>query len=479
MNAKNITYQRPCPKIEIYNPDNPTKPVLVFDTTNNRNLLSYQFTLSTNDISGSFSLTFFPDYITIGGTNKSLFDDIKKLQIVKIYEGSEPTAKKTGKGKSSSWNFTYNTKPVFTGIIRNKKYVAQTSDGGGTRRLSVSGTAITGLVSQFYINLDTAAQALTNQIVNDDSINKELTQKLIGEKKVKDVINLIWNYFLKISSQNGTPKIADYITSFMGGTSVFLDVDNTEFDYPIASVFRGQQTQDFFDIIDGLIPQPVYEKFAYMDYKTGKMKIKIRLSPFDADKWTGLNSHTLEARKIKSFDLTESDDEVYTVFYAYLNGYPIDEQKSLVLSTMKVQKDLTVVDTSKYTTYGYRPLIAHFLGYGTKDGEKDDSSTSKITETTKKLASWYENLPDMLKGSISLAMTYEDGFIQPGEIIKFLGGEFYVNGITHNWNYGSGGEINLNVSRGALYTSGKFSNSISNLTSLIKLLQNGIDAESK
>ena len=47
----------------------------------------------------------------------------------------------------------------------------------------------------------------------------------------------------------------------------------------------------------------------------------------------------------------------------------------------------------------------------------------------------------------------------PGDIVLFLGCEFYVEGITHSWNYGAGGEITISVSRGGKYNNGKFADS--------------------
>ena len=44
----------------------------------------------------------------------------------------------------------------------------------------------------------------------------------------------------------------------------------------------------------------------------------------------------------------------------------------------------------------------------------------------------------------------------PGDIVSFLKGEFYVEGVTHSWNYGAGGEVNISVSRGGIYTNGFF-----------------------
>lgn len=429
-------------------------------------LQSMTFTLSINDISGSFSLTFFPE-IKKGKETVSLYDLIKVLDIVEIVE---------------------NGKPVFTGIVKRKNYVAQANDTGGLRRISISGTAITGLVSQFLVNLDTAAMAITNQIASDVSLSKDLTLKMLSKKNlsVSDVIKTIWNYFVKISSQNGTPKVAEYIVSELGGIDSFFKFDDSTFFYPLGCVFNGQQTQDFFSVVDGVIPSPVYEKFAYCDDKG--MKIMIRQVPFDSDKWNGGATpkptvHKIDSKIVKGLSLALSDNEVYTVFYAYLNNSPIDERKGLLLSTMENKKDNILVDSDKYKTYGYRPMIAHFIGYGLKDGEKDDVSQSKMEEISGKLKEWYENLPEMLSGSITLSMTDvlssndKNKPFMPGDVVKFLNGEFYVEGITHSWNYGSGGEINLSVGRGGKYTNGKFNGEIPNLTSLVELMQRGISVK--
>ena len=58
----------------------------------------------------------------------------------------------------------------------------------------------------------------------------------------------------------------------------------------------------------------------------------------------------------------------------------------------------------------------------------------------------------------------------PGEKVKFLGGEFYVEGISHNWTYGQGGDINLSVSRGGEYQDGSFT-PLKDFTKRIKLLE--------
>jgi len=472
MNARQIVYQRPCPKIVIKDPETGnivksknSDAELVFSAGKNTNLLSYSFTLSINDISGSFSATFYPDYNDGKGNIFSLFDDFKKLQIVEIYEG----------------NGTSSEKPVFCGIIRSKKYVAQTNDSGGHRRISITGTAITGLVSQFYINLDVAACAMTKQLRTQADLINKLTINGEKEKEVKEIIKKIWDCFYEISQQIGTPKIKEYIERFCGSIDSLFDVDDSKFFYPLSCVFKGQTTQDFFSLVDEIIPSPCYEKFAYMD--NGKMRIKMRLVPFSSDKWSEFKAIKIPSTVLQSFDLTESDNEVYTAFYAYLNGYPVDEQKSLMISKTFDQAgvDEVLKDSDAFKTYGYRPMIAHFIGYGTKDGEQDSDTTRSMAEMSEKLKEWYENLQDMLKGSLSLSMVFDGKSstvkIQPGEVIEFLGGNFYVEGVTHSWNYGSGGEVNLSVSRGGKYSGGKFEGKIENITNIMNLVFRAQDSK--
>ncbi len=457
MNSKKVVYQRPCPIITIKDPDT-GKEKITFSVAKNTNLLSYQYSLSVNDISGSFSITFYPEYKDSLNKSHSLFDDINKLDIVEIYENIA--------GNSD--------KPTFTGIVKTKKYVAQANDQGGIRRLSISGCSIAGLVSQFYINLDVTAQALTDQLVEDKSISNKLTYDLASETTIKNVVLKIWESFLNIAEQNGTPKIAEYIERFMGGTDEFFDVDESlTLKYPLGCVFAGQQTQDFYSIIDGIIPPPYYEKFAYTDSSTGKMKIKIRKVPFSSDDWAKSTTYILTALDVKAFDLSESDSEVYTTFYAYLNGSALDERKALILSTEELQKDTTLNwNPDKYKIYGYRPLIIHFLGYGLKDGADDSSLMSEATED---LIDMYKNVDEMLKGSITLAMANDNELIQPGECVSFLGGQFYVEGISHSWNYGAGGEVNLSVSRGGSYSLGEYKGTIKDLSKNITLLESGGD----
>lgn len=438
MDGSNIIYQSFKPVVSIYASSKNFKtnnPTYTFSTTEEKVLQSYSFSYSRNNLAGSFSLTFFPETDT--EEKARIFDNVHTMDIVEIREFE---------------------RVVFVGIVKAKKYITQVNESGAIRRLSINGIAATGLLSLFYINLDTSACALTEQYKTQESLRTALTLENAGaDKPVGDIVSGIWKCFLEISSQLGTPKIAEYINDLMGkGTSFFLFDDST-FHYPLGCVFDGERTQDFFSLVDKLIPEPIYEKLPCIE--SGKMKVKIRQCPFDEGSWTAINPIMIDNRFVKSFEVTQSDSEVYTVFYAYLDGYPIEEEKALRLSTIKDEAiDNSLQHSDKFKLYGYRPLMAHFIGYGTKDGESDSSTAGSIEAMSKKLKAWYENLPDMLSGNITMPLVDTGGKPpMPGDIVSFLKGEFYVEGVAHSWNYGSGGDVNISVSRGGIYTNGIFS----------------------
>lgn len=452
MQAKNIIHQRPCPRIQIIDPEE-GRVKFSFYQSNISSLQSFSFSLSTDDTTGSFNLLFFPEH-----GDKSLFDEISLLDVVTIYE--DYTVVNRASGETQDIKPAY---PIFTGIIRSKKYAAQGNEAGVTRRMSVSGTAITGLVSQFQISLDVAAQAIRNQ-TEASSKFFALTEQNASEKKAKNVILNTWNVFLDLSTKTGAPTIANYITKWMGEADEFFDVGDIDIGYPIATLFAGETTQDFFSLVDKILPSPYYEKSAYTD-SNGKMKIRMRKCPFNTDSWMSLNKIAIDNKRVKSFDITQSDNEVYSCFVAYLEGSAQAEQPYLITALNEAKdSDKLKIDEDKFGKYGYRPLIVHCRGYNAPNDadERSDASASAstlLTTATEEIASWYGSLDEMLSGSITLAMTYSNDTdrIMPGDVVEFLWNEFYVDGISHSWTYNGGGEINLSVSRGGRYKAGSWS----------------------
>ena len=141
------------------------------------------------------------------------------------------------------------------------------------------------------------------------------------------------------------------------------------------------------------------------------------------------NKTELDPAIVKGFDFDVSDDEVYTAFFSYVIGSPIEQDKALRLAaqTGGFGNEKVEIYNKKAAIYGYSPLTVNFNGYGTKEKTASDPEESKDEKTP-----------------------------MCGEIVSFLGGEFYVNEVEHTWNFGGNPETKLTVSRGGNYEKKKF-----------------------
>jgi hypothetical protein len=467
MEAKRATFQTPRPEVKIYSSDKKIK--LEIDTSNNKNTLqAYSFGTSVSDERGKFSLTFYPDESDRG---EPVFDIIEERDIVEIYESRNHFQQY----RTAMGNLVRDVLPTFTGVVRKKKYAAQFGESGASRRLVVSGHSAAGLVSDFYINMDSSAMAVTKRYRSQENISKQFTIDVSSSgpkpRKIKEIIKIVWDKFVEIGSEDkgvlSTPAIYRIIKRLMGED--FFDIDEQlTFHYPIGCIFDGKSTKSFFDFIDTIVPAPAYERFAYMDRATGRMKIKIRECPFDPEPWQGLkytdpgkrdkvlDCYNIPARLVKGFDIEQSDDEVYTVFFSYLDNSPISLEKALKLQAQEEPGPMTTIkkNTEKYAVYGYRPLFVHFKGYGYGEKEKtiDTSTTERLQKLNERLETWYGDLEKMYSGSLALSTDLSMDMPQAGEKIAFLGGEFYVESADHTWNFGGNPQTTLAISRGGVYS---------------------------
>ena len=473
----------------IWRPDKSGKPIR-FDTANRTALHSYSFSTSINDEKGRFSLTFYPDDADVPYGADTLLDEIQIMDIVEIYETRNHFRQgevigydeRLIRGDIKYKNFPDNTDgngvsirtmttrtpikapdtifPTFIGVIREKKIVAQMRDKGATRKFVVTGHSVVGLVHEFKINLDMRASVLTGQMANNEEIQNELTQQFIqgtDPLDVRFVVEKIWESFLNLSSRYdklSTPKIAEYIKTWIGGEDVLFCIDNSKFNYPLASVFMGQTTQTFYDIISGIIPKPAYEVYPYMDRSIGKMRLMIRIVPFGEEAWKKLDTIVIKPEMVKAFELSQNDNEVFTVFFSYLTGSAIQEDVAIVLTAQDVKAYPGITeDKEKYGIYGYRPLFVNFNGYGKADGKTDTDTAERLISLNKELKKWYGNKEKMYSGSITMETNLSADMPQAGEKIKFLEGEFYVIDSEHSWSYGGAPETRISIDRGGDYDS--------------------------
>ena len=432
-----VVTQSPRPCIEII--DNETKLSFKIDSAGKSVLQSYSYTLSTDNVNGNFSITLYPD--------SALFDRLKPFQVVKIYEDKND-----------------NKSPSFVGIIHKKRFVSQ-SGQGIKRRVVISGTSSAALVADMKINLSFRASAITKSYVDAEQLNLKLTNQTNKNKTLSDVINTVWDFAVGCSKEYvklSSVKILEYIQTLLGSSEEFFDCQNIEIKYPISNILSGGDTNSFWDIISNVIPEPPYEKFAYMA-ENGKMKIKIRELPFDSDVWNKLDTIAIKSHLLKDVEIEQSDSEVYTAFFAYLQGAAVTQDFALVLAGQKAGGAPQFhYSTQKFSKYGYRPLEVCFYGYGQKeDNQKDNSGkdTDVMAAMSERLQKWYENIDTMYQGQITLATDLSEKvenrcFV--GKKIGLLRGEFYVTSETHSWNYGGNPETKLTITRGGLYQNGQY-----------------------
>lgn len=462
MNEKQLYNFSPQHRIVIKDPETGEEKCSYNPRVVHSPLLSYSFSTNIQDTKGKFSITFYPDeFFPLENAFEPIYSKIQILDIVEIYEiMSNPILAENV--------------PAFTGVVKSKKYASQCSNNNTSRRLVISGISVAGLLDQFLINLDATASSIMEQAPNNDEIQKSFTIKNLTSvdslPTIDTLIKDLWQSFIEVATDKkviSTVKIQEYLERFVGSEPFVFGDNPPKLQYPLGCVFYGQATNNFYSILDTVAPNPVYEKFVFRDKNDGKMKIMIRESPFDLGKgkaWDSLPCTEILANEVKSFDITETDNEVYTVFFSYLDGYPIQEDYALKLQAAQAYNDGSLsCNTEKFGIYGYRPLIVHFNGYAKIAGEEDNSTQTKLQALNERLQEWYSNLPNMFYGTITIIAKDKKSSVnlyrelpETGEKISFMGGEFYVEGTEHKWSNGGNTEITLIVSRGGVYSENGF-----------------------
>lgn len=141
-------------------------------------LTSYSFERSINRDRGSFSFTVKED----AATKKMLFSDqVRPLDVIKIYEGNE-------------------NKLVFIGVVNSHSFSA--SKGGVAKSTTVSGQSCECLFDMFNISLDVTAMSFTGTIKEATALQKELLSLLSDTSKnpkIVDIMDILWQEFVSVA----------------------------------------------------------------------------------------------------------------------------------------------------------------------------------------------------------------------------------------------------------------------------------------
>ena len=456
----NLIQKAPNPKIIItsYNKKESNSAILLaqltaFDKENHYPyLLSYSFSENTQDLTGQFSFS-------IAGGDNTLFDKIEPLQIIQIYEGS--------------------TYPLFTGIITTKSLSCSMSDSGVRRNINISGKNITSLIADFQLILDLKYLSAGKKVSQDNVASSDVTLELNklqtnNPLSIKDFLEKTWELYLKYTGINkpqtqgaggindtagvSNVLVYDIIKAYMDTS--FFEVGNAErLPIPITNTFINQDINTVLQIWQCILAPPVYEIFSRVNNK-GKTRVVVRETPFDDIDWETLPIRHIKSNELLEYTLHLSNDEIYTVYLAYLEGSQLSSDQYIVIDSTEANKQgesIFIIDEEKFKIYGHRMCQVTFKGY------KKDKASSSIVQTMSKysqrLKNWFCHLDEMYMGSITIVNDFnnkENEKLKVGNRVKFLGGEFYIRNVEHSWDYGGSPTISLQVIRGGLYEKGRF-----------------------
>lgn len=445
-----VNHQVICPKMELYNHDNAEKPYLTFSPFNgNDGLQSFSFSFSTQSLSTTWSASL----VDTRENEKPVFDEIKIFSVVKIYCADQERAE-------------------FVGIIISK--TIETASPIGKRNMTISGTQITSLLSDFVISSDFAAfggqqdiNAIAENYAQEFAIANEGLHIQYFVKKTLGIYEKIQKGFLSNS------EYLETLALFCGGGSSGNIFDFAGFDtgasppadeklfYPITNLLFSNGRNSVSSIWRSILPVPLYEMYGRVD-QNGKPRVVIRKCPFSPAAWKKLNNINIypDVMIENAFNLTQSNSDVYTVFNSYLQGSPASRDQTIIYSEIDKKSNIIQVN-EKVKRYGYRPMEVNFMGYDTVNNVRGNATYDEAMRNLNKLLmDWYGKTDEFYTGTFRLIYRYDctkkyQDNINPevGGVVDLLGGQFYVNGISHQWSFGGAHTVTLNVMRGYEYNS--------------------------
>jgi hypothetical protein len=437
--------------LEIYTEKDPQNPTYVYTADikdgTYKKLLGYSFTEAVDDLEGSFSFTIECEEVDKEG--RTIFDVVPKRSIVKIYEGSKEL-------------------PAFVGIIRRRRFGKTMTAQGIRKSVTFSGKSIISCVSEYMVSLDVRIQGVSDAMAKTKKLAAELA---VSDLSIGDYIKTTWAYFNKVSEElnnklNGitNTETADVISKFIGSKiEDIVEVSGKEqkIGYNIATTFFNQANNSIVDIWRNILPQKVYELYAFCD-KAGKPKIMARQVPFgdnnpdnQNDDWKNLEIYLISPISLIAYELEQADEEVYTAFASYLIGSPMSREFYLAVN-QNGEDELVGYNPDKVAVYGFRPLELTFNGYdrqGNRAAEMLGNLKERFGLLNKRAEYWYSRLDDMYSGAITICTNFNEPETNPriGCREKFLGAEFYIEKAEHTWTFGGTPTIKLKISRGMIY----------------------------
>jgi hypothetical protein len=450
-----------------------------------KSVTSYAFTKTTKTPMGGCQLTVVPLFTDpLTKTLKHVLDVFDPMDVVKIYEFDTLKFQGYIRNIGANGSIGGDGKPSRSAVI------VATHIGGllyeGQLGLQIFATRMAELKSTFssYQGAMIAfMKAVADELKTPNANIGTLTKLVIDQ----------WFVLLDKLSAGGVSMYRTYLNTYIDYATILT---NSEFGSQYvtpkdASFFYG--SMDNMTLWNEIIKlsEPPFNEFWFdegqrsvwlsssaVDMPDQKTYLVGRPTPFDgtvSDSGTGTaftdmtDVVTIPLGYNIRFDFNKSMEDSYS-FYLSLPIYTGFNEIELM-----AHGD-SILDDDKFNKYLLRPLRVQkfYTSVADKQSTKADSQASNIVQECKNvnqtMQNWFTNNDKFLSGNISMMVPSDstlDAHIGQKLQVTGIDGYFYVEGISHRWQYGGPLMADISASRGygkdapieldhAIFTTGKF-----------------------
>jgi hypothetical protein len=368
----------------------------------------------------------------------------------------------------------------FQGFIRNITYSgAMQTDGKPQRMGVIDATGMTGLLMESAVSFnlgfidpettDSKLEALLEaaatlfETVVDSGSDGNTTYSEIVQAVIDGWLSAV-DELVGTGYRNYFERYIDYTTGLSSEAAPGLPRD-------LNKLFTGMEQQlTIWDILQKLIEAPFQELWgdegprqvsldqSPTDLQEEKSYVIMRQTPFNGaisfttgakeDRFDAMTERKIPLDYLLSFSWSRTMDESYSVFFAVPVVLQVDQQYAAASGSLAINEETLA-------KHLYRPL-QYNLYYIRSGGEANSASVSdterKASNASQTLKNWFEHNDKYLNGTIRIMVPDETDIpdIRIGErvAIEGINGHFYVESVSHTWQYGGTLAADIGLTRG-------------------------------
>lgn len=359
-------------------------------------------------------------------------------------------------------NFSYFTLQSF-GLVASNVF----SSLGGLAEINGQKGIVLGSPSQ-------AGEAWYKSIMaGDNGILSTLTWNI--NNSIVHYNDLVNYGFEDYPSTNGI--IVPVSLNFLNGEATWAEKFHTLYPFPLYEFFIATLPTSFASSNSYVNVAADAKQQSNRFYKESYPNVVARVNPlpyaiynpttskwsWNSTRWDKLTTYS-EPSFMKSnvrMDFSEARN-LYQFLPKYSNAL-LGTSTSNLVSAMEILGQM--MDFSSLARFGYRPCIieslwfsdpaGHYAVQNAANGKTNQDFTTLAAEITSRIASYYEPTPSMYRGSVVTNLRPDIFVGNKFQYAPFKGDSdylFYIEGVTHNWEFGGNSNTTIEIARGLRVT---------------------------